>query len=488
MRKFLGVLLVMLFTLVMCGTALAAEGDLRISPDVFPTAWTNGESYGPVTFFVEIEDDDENFDLSPHTYTWEFEGTPPEDLIIGEHTGVLSGILDDTPGSFSFTIKATSADDVPEDVEKPVTFTLNAELVITNSSQLTDGFVGVTYSVAFTKTGGTGAVTWARDSGTLPNGLTLTDNVLSGTPTVAGEFTFEIKVTDSIGAFGLKEFTIEIDEHFRIDATGLETGNRLEVGEEADFELVTVGENIVISTITWTVTNGTALEIDGGAPTPGDKVTEITVNALAPGKSKVQAVVVYTKDGGSSVTRTFSSVEVSVYKPATEAATEEAADEIIEGLAAKFNITPEELEDEVSYSVTDNLITATVKWSFEELVNNGGFALLPKTLGGLTVPEPEIIGDVPGCAVETGPTGDPDFSNWWILVFDSDFVGGEIDLRMVLGNESPSGGLEPGTEIEMKFLFAEKEGGNPSSSGCDAGFGFLALALLGSIPLVLRRK
>lgn len=57
--------------------------------------------------------------------------------------------------------------------------------------------VGVSYSVNFTASGGTANYTYARTSGALPPGLTLAGNTVSGTPTTAGSFNFDITATDS---------------------------------------------------------------------------------------------------------------------------------------------------------------------------------------------------------------------------------------------------------------------------------------------------
>ncbi len=58
------------------------------------------------------------------------------------------------------------------------------------------GSVGVPYSHTFTASGGTGALS-LTSSGPLPTGLTLTDGVLSGTPTVAGSYDFRVTAKDS---------------------------------------------------------------------------------------------------------------------------------------------------------------------------------------------------------------------------------------------------------------------------------------------------
>src|SRR6185369_15322675 len=65
----------------------------------------------------------------------------------------------------------------------------------------TTGKVGVPYSSSIGVTGGTAPYTFALNSGSLPNGLSLnpTTGLISGTPTSAGPFSFTVKVTDSTG-------------------------------------------------------------------------------------------------------------------------------------------------------------------------------------------------------------------------------------------------------------------------------------------------
>lgn len=62
---------------------------------------------------------------------------------------------------------------------------------------LPGGTAGVAYSQSFTAGGGTAAYSYARTAGTLPPGLTLSGGTLSGTPTAAGIFNFDITATDS---------------------------------------------------------------------------------------------------------------------------------------------------------------------------------------------------------------------------------------------------------------------------------------------------
>jgi hypothetical protein len=69
---------------------------------------------------------------------------------------------------------------------------------------VTSGAAGVPFSQTFTQTGAIGTATFSLASGTLPTGLTLAANgVLSGTPTVTGNFPITVMVTDSQGCTGV---------------------------------------------------------------------------------------------------------------------------------------------------------------------------------------------------------------------------------------------------------------------------------------------
>jgi Putative Ig domain len=70
--------------------------------------------------------------------------------------------------------------------------------VVVTTTTLPNAALGVFYSQALLVTGGSAPYTWAQLTGTLPTGLSLSSaGVISGTPTVAGTYTFTVKATDS---------------------------------------------------------------------------------------------------------------------------------------------------------------------------------------------------------------------------------------------------------------------------------------------------
>ena len=76
------------------------------------------------------------------------------------------------------------------------------------TTTLPGGKVDEAYSQTLAATGTT-PITWSIDSGSLPNGLTLSGNTISGTPATTGTFTFTVKAANSAGD-ATKELTIVI--------------------------------------------------------------------------------------------------------------------------------------------------------------------------------------------------------------------------------------------------------------------------------------
>ncbi len=140
-----------------------------------------------------------------HTFALASGSSAPSGMVLSA-AGVLSG-TPNVAGSYSFDIIATDSTPVgdggPFD-SAAVTYTLEVTdpIVTLNSpaaGALPAATTGSAYSQSFTATGGNGAHTFALASGSsAPSGMVLsTAGVLSGTPNVAGSYSFDIIATDS---------------------------------------------------------------------------------------------------------------------------------------------------------------------------------------------------------------------------------------------------------------------------------------------------
>ena len=97
---------------------------------------------------------------------------------------------------------------------------LAVPFIVTTTSPLPTGTVGVAYSQTLAAGGGTEPYTWAISAGSLPAGLSLSSGgVLSGTPTAATTASFTVQATGSDALFVTKVFSLAISPHFTIPFT-----------------------------------------------------------------------------------------------------------------------------------------------------------------------------------------------------------------------------------------------------------------------------
>ncbi|HYA18576.1 MAG TPA: FG-GAP-like repeat-containing protein [Bryobacteraceae bacterium] len=135
----------------------------------------------------------------------------PNGLTLNAQTGALSG----TPpaaGNFTFTLKVT--DSAAASATQSVTVEV---LGITTASPLPAAVVGTAYSESFTATGGSGTDTFSL-TGSLP-GLGFSGALLTGTPTSAGTFKFQVQATDGNVTVSAS-FTLTIAASLSISSSG----------------------------------------------------------------------------------------------------------------------------------------------------------------------------------------------------------------------------------------------------------------------------
>ena len=145
----------------------------------------------------------QNIDATGGSGDWNWSmtsGTLPEgvEFVDFGETGRVRG-TPEQPGLFEFTIQAT--DNVYTDLNDSKTFSLTIKPAILSilTTSLPQGKVGTGYNQTIRASGGTLPYNWSLYSGALPHGLSLntTTGEISGTPSGAGTFNFNIQITDS---------------------------------------------------------------------------------------------------------------------------------------------------------------------------------------------------------------------------------------------------------------------------------------------------
>lgn len=131
-------------------------------------------------------------------YAWSVsDGMLPPGLLLSEDS--LGG-HPTTAGTYEFTLRADTA-------TQSYTLTILDPIVIT-PEELAEGFVAQAYEQPLAAEGGAGGPwAWTLTDGALPDGLELSaGGVITGTPTVAGEFTFTVQVAPD----ATREYTLRV--------------------------------------------------------------------------------------------------------------------------------------------------------------------------------------------------------------------------------------------------------------------------------------
>jgi len=180
------------------------------------------------------------------TYSWALaSGSLPAGVTLAAD-GTISG----TPtaaGTASFTVRVTSG---AATATKALSIVVTAPVTVSTST-LAGGVTGTAYSAGLAATGGTTPYTWSIDSGSLPAGLSLAGNVISGTPSAAGTASFTVRATDSIGRTGTRALSIAVVEPVVISTSSLPSGVTGRAYSTA------LGASGGTGTYTWAMVSGT---------------------------------------------------------------------------------------------------------------------------------------------------------------------------------------------------------------------------------------
>jgi hypothetical protein len=140
-------------------------------------------------------------------YGWTISaGSLPAGLVLEPSTGVITG----TPTAFdtlAFTVQVTGDDGLSS--AKALTLAVGIAPLQILLGPLPDGVLDVEYSVYLRASGGSGRYGWSVVSGSLPGGVSLSDDVVSGQPTESGYFPIGFQV-ESDGVVAVAEDRIRV--------------------------------------------------------------------------------------------------------------------------------------------------------------------------------------------------------------------------------------------------------------------------------------
>ncbi len=210
--------------------------------------FARGTAYDPFAKQLFVGDDADNRILV-------FDATT---IIDGENAIAVIGQSDFTSNTGGLTqLKVTSPNGMRfDEVNRRlyVSGLTNNRIMIFNFVKLsttnpTDAYAGNIYSYTLSSTQSQGTVSYAVTSGSLPTGLSLNTSTgeISGTPTVAGTYTFTVQATDDNGAIGYfisqpQEYTMSVITYtltYTAGTGGTLTGNTSQtVNRNADGSLV----------------------------------------------------------------------------------------------------------------------------------------------------------------------------------------------------------------------------------------------------------
>lgn len=159
-------------------------------------------------------------------YKWAIlSGKLPPGLLLNTTTGVISGTPTSIYGPVQVVFKVTDAVGVSSTAN--LSMRIVAAPVITTTSPLPTGEIGISYSRNLAAINGVPPYKWSVQSGTLPRGLTLNSStgLISGTPevTTAGN-TIIFKLVDNLGGTATKSLLLKVAGAPQISTTALVNG------------------------------------------------------------------------------------------------------------------------------------------------------------------------------------------------------------------------------------------------------------------------
>jgi hypothetical protein len=190
-------------------------------------------------------------DTSSKGVTWSQTG---QGALSGQTAGAVTYTSPSSGAAGSAAVTATSVADPTKTATVNISITPPLSII---TSTLPAATLGSAYSQTVSATGGAGTLTYSISSGTLPGGLTLNGNTISGTPTgSAGTANFTVKVTDSStvsATSATQQLSITVNPAITITTTSLLNPM---VGEAYN-QTLKYEDNGGTLPVTWSLASGT---------------------------------------------------------------------------------------------------------------------------------------------------------------------------------------------------------------------------------------
>lgn len=137
------------------------------------------------------------------------QGNLPPGITLNTSTGQLSGLVS-APGVWNFAVQVSNAQGFVG--LRSYSLVFSCPTIIFNPASLPGGTVGAAYNQTMTATPATGQYSFALVGGALPTGLNLNGatGAISGTPTLAGTFSFILQATGFSTCTETKTYSIVI--------------------------------------------------------------------------------------------------------------------------------------------------------------------------------------------------------------------------------------------------------------------------------------
>lgn len=186
---------------------------------------------------------------SPHL--WSVTGLETSGLFIDPLSGNITGIPNTTTGS-PFIANVTVTDASGATLAKAITINIYNPVAITPPTA-PNAVVLTPYSLSLGTTGGRAPFTWSVSAGLVPPGLSLgaSNGTITGTPSLAGAYSFTVTVKDPDGRTDSTAVSIQVLDPVKITNTTLKPWTAAQAGYSE--QLLASGGS---GSYTWAVTGG----------------------------------------------------------------------------------------------------------------------------------------------------------------------------------------------------------------------------------------